>query len=122
MVKKKTHTEEEKPKRATLFGQIISGSFLTKDWAIEQMPYLFFVLLISIFYIGYGYQAEKTVRELYKVEKELKELKSEYTTTSSELEVMRQQSSVAARIEESGLKESRIPPKKIVVEKGLLED
>jgi len=56
------------------------------------------------------------VRELDKEDKRLKEIKSEYTTTSTKLEVLRQQSKVAEEIARMGLEESRVPPKKIVIE------
>ncbi len=103
-------------KEPNLFVQIISGNILTRDSIVNQVPYVLYLSLLAVLYIGYGYYAEKTVRELDKEDTLLKEIKSEYTTTSTKLEVLRQQSKVAEEIARMGLEESRVPPKKIVIE------
>ncbi len=99
-----------------LLVQIVTGNILTRDSIVNQMPYVLYLSLLMVIYIGYGYYGEKTIRELDKVDGQLKEIKSEYTTTSTKLEVLRQQSKVAEEINRMGLEESRVPPKKIVVE------
>ncbi|HEX4887104.1 MAG TPA: FtsL-like putative cell division protein [Luteibaculaceae bacterium] len=104
-----------KKKQQGILVQIITGSILTRDSILNQMPFLLYLCLLAVFYIGYGYYGEKTIRELDRVDRELKEIKSEYTTTSTKLEVLRQQSKVAEEIYRMGLQESRVPPKKIVV-------
>ena len=108
--------KEEKP-TGNIIASILNGSFLTKDSIINQLPFLAFIGFLLVLYIYNGYQSEKTIRELYKADTELKELKSQYTTTFSKLESMRQQSNVALKIQSVGLVESRVPPKKIVVDK-----
>ena len=110
-------TQKDKKEGGSLFAAILNGSFLTRDVIVNQLPYLAFIGFMLILYIYNGYQSEKTIRELYKADTELKELKSQYTTTFSKLETMRQQSNVAQKIASVGLVESRVPPKKIVVEK-----
>lgn len=96
---------------------LLSGRWMSRDYIFKNLGFLLYVVFLLLLYIGYGYEAERTVRKLYRVDAELKELKSEYTTTFSELEVKKQQSSVAESIKQLGLKESLVPPKKIVVKK-----
>lgn len=111
--------KKEKPKKKGepgLLVQVITGNILTRDSIVNQMPFVLYLSLLAVIYIGYGYVGEKTFRELEKVDKQLKEIKSEYTTTSTKLEVLRQQSKVAEEINRMGLEESRVPPKKIVIE------
>ena len=95
--------------------QIVNGSFLSKELFLKQLPFLLYLLGLMVFYIGYGYYAEKTLRSLVQEGSELKELKSEYTTNFSRLEKMKRQSNLARMIESTGLKESIVPPHKIVV-------
>lgn len=121
MNKFKENKEEKKEKvkqktEPNLVIQVITGNILTRDSIVNQMPFMLYLSLLAVMYIGYGYYGEKTIRELDKVDRQLKEIKSEYTTTSTKLEVLRQQSKVAEEIEKMGLEESRVPPKKIVVE------
>ena len=94
---------------------IFSGNFLSKDNVIIHLPFLLFITLIGLGYIANGYYAEKSVREISHINTELKELKSEYITTKSELMFMSNQSEVAKSVASQGLKESTVPPKKIVV-------
>lgn len=94
---------------------LLSGKWMSRDYIFKNLTYILFLVMLLLMYIAYGYEAERTVRRLYKVDAELKELKSEYTTTFSKLEVVKQQSKVAENIKELGLKESLVPPKKIVV-------
>lgn len=94
---------------------LLSGKWMSRDYIFKNLTYILFLVMLLLMYIAYGYEAERTVRRLYKVDAELKELKSEYTTTFSKLEVVKQQSKVAENIKQLGLKESLVPPKKIVV-------
>ena len=94
---------------------VLSWRWLSRDYILRNLGFLLFLVALLLLYIAYGYEAERTVRQLYKVDAELKELKSEYTTTFSKLEVAKQQSNVADRIQSMGLKESLAPPKKIAI-------
>ena len=94
---------------------IFSGSFLSKDNVLVHLPFILFLTLMGLGYIANGYYAEKSVREISRITAELKELKSEYITAKSELMFMSNQSEVARAVSPFGLKESTVPPKKIVV-------
>ena len=112
----KTSRASKKPSKiARSFLNIFSGNFLSKDNVIHQLPFILFLTLIGLGYIANGYLAEKSVREISRINTELKELKSEYITTKSELMFMSNQSEVANASAPLGLKESTTPPKKIVV-------
>lgn len=102
-------------KIARSFLNIFSGNFLSKDYVILQLPFILFLTLIGLGYIANGYYAEKSVREISRINTELKELKSEYIISESELMFMSNQSQVANAVAPFGLKESTVPPKKIVV-------
>ena len=82
---------------------------------VGMMPFMFFLTVLSLVYIANSYYAEKTVRDIDKISKELKELRSEYISVKSDLMYSSKQSNVANKAEEVGVKESLIPPNKIVV-------
>ena len=106
----------QKPNKiARSFLNIFSGNFLSKDYVILQLPFILFLTIIALGYIANGYYAEKSVREISRINTELKELKSEYIISKSELMFMSNQSEVARAVAPFGLKESTVPPKKIVV-------
>jgi len=118
--KEKAEDEKPMPKAASLEGVkgvkgVLSGSFLSGSNVVSSLPFIFFLTFLGICYIANGYNAEKTIRELYKTGNEIKELRSEYITTKSELMYLSKQSQVAKATEMIGLQELTEPPKKIIV-------
>ena len=83
---------------------------------MKVMPYIFFLTLVALVYIANSYYAERTIRDIDAVSKELKTLRTEYITGKSELMIVSKQSEVARAVAPQGLKESVEAPKKIVVE------
>lgn len=77
---------------------------------IVFMVYLVFLALLNI---GNTYRAEKYIRQIDKLTKEMKELRYEYITTKSELMFKSKASEVATQLAPFGIKESIIPPHKI---------
>lgn len=118
---KEKETKQSKPgngkkgKIAQPFIDVINGNFLAKESVVNSLPYIFFLTFIALCYIGNGYYAEDTVRDINNMNNQLKELRSEYLTTKSELMFKSKQSEVASALEPMGIKESVVPPKKIVI-------
>jgi hypothetical protein len=92
---------------------VFSGTFLTNQKALKHTPFLLFLALIAILYIANGYYADGKIRDVNKTANQLKELRSEYISTKSDLMFISKQSEVAKSVEEMGLKEPVVPPMKI---------
>lgn len=117
----KVEAREEKAKseRFKNFRIAINPSgLLDKDVVVRLMPFIVFWVFLAIIYIANSYYAEKTIRELDAMNKELKELRSEYISTKSELMFRSKQSEVAKDVEILGVKEAITPPRKIIVRKN----
>ena len=97
--------------------ELVNGRAFTGVEMVSQLPFLMFLVLLTLVYIANGYWAENSIRKLNKTGVELKELRSEYITTKSDLMYQTKQSEIAVVIENRniGLEESVVPPKKIVV-------
>ena len=95
--------------------RLLDGSFLTRRIVLKFLPYLLFLTLLAVIYIANIYQTERLQRAIDDTQSELKELRYEYITTKSRLMHRSKQSEVAKRMENSGLKESTIPPEKIII-------
>ena len=109
-------------KKASGFKNVLSGSFLSKERVTESLPFIFFITFLGICYIANGYQTEKVIRNLYRTNNELKELRSEYITTKSDLMYISKQSQVAKATAGFGLLELTSPPKKIVLTQSEKEE
>jgi Bacteriodetes cell division protein (FtsL-like) len=118
---KKVKEKKERSRLSVSLANLFSGNFLSKENVVGSLPYIFFLTFLGILYIANGYKAEKTVRELNKVENELKELHSEYITIKSDLNFKSKQSQVAQATERFGIIESTTPPTKIVVDESDME-
>ncbi len=99
---------------------VFSGTFLTNEKNIKHLPFIIFLAVIAIFYIANGYYADDKIREFNKITNELKELRSEYISTKSELMFASKQSEIAKSALTLGLREPVVPPIKIAVDSSQL--
>ncbi len=96
---------------------ILDGSFLTRQNLVKQIPFIIFLTFLGVFYIANSYNAEKTIIEISKTKKELEELRYEFISTKSKLMFASKQSEIAYKLANSKVKESTVPPIKIVSKK-----
>ena len=110
--------EQREIRRATIW-DVFDGTLLTRGKVVRQLPFVLFLTMLIIIYIGNRYHAEKLIRESLRLQTELKELRARAISTASELEFISKQTEVLKLIEHHklGLKEATAPPNKIMVEK-----
>jgi len=83
-------------------------------WIVKNIPFFLFLSVLAVIYIYNGHYADKTVRNINKVNKELKELQYEYKNLKSEVMYRSKQSELAKAVEPLGLKELTVPPAVLV--------
>ncbi len=86
---------------------------LNRDWMVKQIPFAFFVLFLLLLHIYNVHTTERIIRNTDQLNKEVKELHSEYITILSELMSESKQSTVASKLDTLGIKELTTPPIKI---------
>ncbi len=103
---------------------VMRGDIFGSEELIRHLPYLSFLVFLGLIYIGVGFSAEDSVRQINKDKSELKEMRSEYITIKSDLMYATKQSELIKILHEKGLtlEESFQPPKKIEITKDELED
>ena len=85
------------------FRDYLNGQALDNEWLRKNRKYLLFLVFLAFIYINNHYSVEALLKEHLALTREVKELKYEAITTSSELMFMSKQSEVVKRIQESGL-------------------
>lgn len=115
---KETGKEQAAPGSSLLRG-MIDGTLLTRRSVLKQMPFIFFLVFLSLVYISNRYHADMLKRRISYLRTETGELRSRAIFVSSELMKLSRQTEVAEEVERKGLdlKESQEPPKKIVIKK-----
>ncbi|MBN8696637.1 MAG: hypothetical protein J0L87_08910 [Bacteroidetes bacterium] len=96
---------------------VVSGSFLSKEATLKNLPFIFFLSFLAICYIANGYYADDQIRKVNKLSNEIKELRTQYIVVKDSLVIKSKQTEVAKALaaKGSGIKESVVPPKKIIV-------
>ena len=96
--------------------------FLRMDQTISQvihvrfMPQILFITTLSIVYIANRHYAEKKIRNITQLETEVNDLRADYTSLKADYMYASKQSEVAKMAAKIGLKESKVPPFKIVLD------
>jgi hypothetical protein len=113
---------EEKPqvrkKEPGKLRWVLDGTFLSKDYMIRQLPFLITLTLIGMAYIFNSNYTDKMVIRISRTKSELEELRFNYINTKSKLMQGTRQSELVHRLEARGVKESMIPPRKIIIEES----
>ncbi|WP_246858852.1 FtsL-like putative cell division protein [Chitinophaga sp. XS-30] len=94
-----------------------------KEWRLrinyrlitQNLSFLLFLAFVALVYIANSHLAEKKVRRINKLSREIRELKWEYLSVKSELMFRSKLSEVSKAVEPLGLKELNTPPQRIEV-------
>ncbi len=116
-LKAKADIDKPKKEKKRTLAKVITGEFLSRTEIISNIPFISFLGLLLVVLIGWGYYTETVGKKEVKLEQELGELNSEYFSLGVEYNKLSRQTQVSERLEESDLKESTIPPKKLKVKK-----
>lgn len=79
--------------------------WLNYQSVVKQIPFFFFLALLAVIYIYNGHYADKTIRNINRTSKEVKELQYEYIDVKSQVMGKSKQSELVKAVEPLGLKE-----------------
>ncbi|MDP9078380.1 MAG: FtsL-like putative cell division protein [Bacteroidota bacterium] len=94
--------------------QFLTKGILNAEAATRALPFVLFIAFLGMLYIANMHMAERSIRDISKISKEVKELSWDYKNTKAELAYKSTLTEVARRVDTLGLKESLTPPQKIV--------
>ena len=110
---------EEKPLKREIpdnfLIQFLSKGFITTDEATRALPFVLYVAFLGMIYIGNRHFAEKNIRDIDKIGKEVKELNWDYKVAKAELAFKSTLTEVAKRADTLGVRESIQPAQKLIV-------
>jgi hypothetical protein len=91
-------------------GKTIRKRWFNHQWMVKNIPFFLFLASLAVLYIFNGHYSDKTIKDINKTGKEVKELQYEYKTLKSEVMFRSKQSELAKAVEPLGLKEITEPP------------
>lgn len=106
-------------KSGSFMKELLSGSMVSEKIILKNLGYISLITLLAAIYIGNRFHAEKITRETTKLIREVKDLRSESLSTSTDLMYVSKQSEVFRLVKEKGLnlEELKTPPFKLLVNK-----
>ena len=114
VIKRKPKPETEQSTNL-FFKKLFVEGVVSKESATAMMPFMIFLALLTMLYIANSHMAVKNIRDIDKLNKEVKELSWEYKSLKADLMFKSKLTEVAKKVDTLGLKELIEPPKKIIV-------
>tara|TARA_R110002073_G_scaffold40547_5_gene115206 strand:- start:346994 stop:347320 length:327 start_codon:yes stop_codon:yes gene_type:complete len=96
---------------------VLKGKFLVDEDAPKNWRLLIFLTVLALVMIASAHSIDKKVQKIAQLNKQKRELRSQFLATRSELMKLKMESSITKRMEEKGLFISQSPPQKIKVKK-----
>ncbi len=87
--------------------------WLQGQWIVQYVPFILFLAVLAVVYIGNGHFADNTIRNTGKATNELKQLQYEYKTLQAEVIYRSKESELANAVAPLGLNRSLDPPTRI---------
>lgn len=113
--KPKKKLKEPKLGAVQFFKKLFSEGGVSKEAATEMLPFLLFLSLLGMLYIGNSHMAMKNIRNIDKLNKEVKELSWEYKSLKADLMFKSKLTEVAKKVDTLGIKTLTEPPRKIII-------
>ncbi|SFT68007.1 hypothetical protein SAMN05216474_1753 [Lishizhenia tianjinensis] len=115
--KKKKSSRKPLGESSKTFMQIINGDFLTKDFVLNNLTYIVFIVMLLILIVGKGYYVNQLAKETSNMEKELNQMTSDYVENKAKLEEETRRQVLVDKLTPLGLKETRKPTKVVRIKK-----
>jgi len=107
--------EEKVEETQNFLKNILSPGKLSTYLVTRNLPFAAFLALLGLVYISNRHLAERTVRKIDRLGREVKELSWDYKSLSAELMKLTTQTEIAKRADSLGLRERQEPPIKLEV-------
>src|SRR5664279_2666820 len=114
-----SENDNKQIKPGSFIKELLSGSMVSEKIILKNLGYVSLITFLTVVYIGNRFHAEKITRESTKLQREVKDLRSESLSTSADLMYISKQSEVFSLVKERGLnlEELKTPPYKLIVDK-----
>lgn len=105
-----------KPKTSQSFVQIMNGDFLTREFVLNNLGYIFFIFFLLILMVSKGYYVNQLAKDIKKTEEQVGQMNADYVEAKAKLEEETRRTQLIEKLEPFGLKET-VNPTKVVRKK-----
>lgn len=94
---------------------ILKGKYLVDKDAFKNWLFILFCTFLAIVMIAYSHKAERKIHRMAQLQKEERQLRSEFVDQRQQLMQMRMESAINQRLKEKGITIATSAPQKIIV-------
>jgi hypothetical protein len=110
-------TKSTKSSKSSAFAQILNGDFLTREFVLNNLNYIFFIMLLLLLLISKGYYGKQIDKDIDNEQRNLDQHAAEYIEAKARLELVTRRYRMAKRLEPRELKETKNATKVIRIKK-----
>jgi ABC-type transport system involved in cytochrome bd biosynthesis fused ATPase/permease subunit len=113
----KISSKKSTGKKSNAFMQILNGEFLTKEFFLNNLNYIFFIMALLLVIVSKGYYGKQLIDETNKTQRELDQKAAEYIEAKSRLEFVTRRYKLVEKLKSRDLQESQNTKKVIRLKK-----
>ena len=102
-----TQQKSTKSNKSSAFAQILNGDFLTREFVLDNLNYIFFIMLLLLILISKGYYGKQINKDIDNAQRTLDQHAAEYIEAKARLELVTRRYRMAKRLESRELKETK---------------
>ena len=102
-----------KPKRQNLLIQVLNGEILTRDFVLNNLTFIFFILFLLMLMVAKGYYGKQLQKDITDLQADVDSQTAEYIENKARLEESTSRYRLVQALEKRGLKETVNPVKVI---------
>ncbi|MEY2652863.1 MAG: hypothetical protein RLZZ321_1957 [Bacteroidota bacterium] len=102
-----TQQKSTKTNKSSAFAQILNGDFLTREFVLNNLNYIFFIMLLLLILISKGYYGKQINKDIDNAQRNLDQHAAEYIEAKARLELVTRRYRMAKRLESRELKETK---------------
>ncbi len=114
---KATSSKKKGAKKTNPITQILNGEFLTKEFVLNNLTFIFFLIFLMIMIVAKGYYGKQLTNDIISTQRELDQNTAEYIEAKSKMEKITRRYKLEKRLVKRDLHESQNATKVIVVKK-----
>ena len=103
--------------KTSTFNQILNGDFLTKDFMLNNLNYIFFLFLLLLILVAKGYYVKQVIDETNEVQIELDQNTSDFIEAKTSIEAITERNLLVYKLQQRELIESQKATKVIRLKK-----
>jgi len=116
-VDSKKDSKKERSVKTSALTQILNGDFLTREFVLNNLNYIFFVILLLLLVVGKGYYGKQLSDDINAAQQEVDQNAAEYIESKAKLETVTRRYKLVEKLEKRQLKETQNATKVIRVKK-----